>query len=316
MREKNLVLIGMMGCGKSTAGALLARRLGLELADTDAFVEETEGRTIPEIFAADGEAHFRRAEEAAARALAARSGLVIACGGGLPLREESIRPLKESGTVFFLRRDPGEIYDTVSMDGRPLGQGGKEAFLARFAQREPVYRRWADHVIEEFSTPDATVRAILEVLGTMKLLVVNGPNLNLLGKREPGIYGENSYESLCESLKAFGAANGAEVDCFQSNHEGAIVDAIQQADGVYDGIVMNPGAYTHYSVAILDALKAVSVPCVEVHISNVHQREEFRHKSVTAPACVGQICGLGLYGYQAALSYFLSRKKVGKESFH
>lgn len=164
MTDRNIVLIGMMGCGKSTVGALLAQRLGRTLADTDAFVERTEGRTIPALFAAEGEEYFRRAEEAAARTLAARSGLVVACGGGLPLREESIRPLKESGTVFFLRRDPGEIYDTVSMDGRPLGQGGKEAFLARFAQREPVYRRWADHVIAEFTTPDATVRAILEVL--------------------------------------------------------------------------------------------------------------------------------------------------------
>ena len=140
----------------------------------------------------------------------------------------------------------------------------------------------------------------------MKFLVINGPNLNLLGQREPGIYGAENYESLCAHLKEFAAAHGSTVDCFQSNHEGAIVDAIQDADGVYDAIVMNPGAYTHYSVAILDALKAVSVPCVEVHISNVHQREEFRHKSVTAPACVGQICGLGLFGYEAALSYFLS----------
>ena len=140
----------------------------------------------------------------------------------------------------------------------------------------------------------------------MKFLVINGPNLNLLGQREPGIYGAENYESLCAHLKEFAAAHGSTVDCFQSNHEGAIVDAIQAADGVYDAIVMNPGAYTHYSVAILDALKAVSVPCVEVHISNIHQREEFRHKSVTAPACVGQICGFGLYGYEAALSYFLS----------
>ncbi len=149
----------------------------------------------------------------------------------------------------------------------------------------------------------------------MKFLIINGPNLNLLGKREPGIYGENSYESLCRHLEEFAAAHGSTAVCFQSNHEGAIIDAIQAADGVYDAIVMNPGAFTHYSIAILDALKAVSVPCVEVHISNIHQREEFRHKSVTAPACVGQICGLGLYGYEAALSYFLSREKVGKESF-
>lgn len=143
----------------------------------------------------------------------------------------------------------------------------------------------------------------------MKFLVINGPNLNLLGQREPGIYGAENYESLCAHLKDFAAAHGSTVDCFQSNHEGAIVDAIQAANGVYDAIVMNPGAYTHYSVAILDALKAVSVPCVEVHISNIHQREEFRHKSVTAPACVGQICGLGLYGYEAALSYFLSERE-------
>ena len=140
----------------------------------------------------------------------------------------------------------------------------------------------------------------------MKFLIINGPNLNLLGQREPGIYGQENYQSLCERLQAFAAAHGASAECFQSNHEGAIVDAIQAAQGVYDAIVMNPGAYTHYSIAILDALKAVSVPCVEVHISNIHQREEFRHRSVTAPACVGQICGLGLFGYEAALSYFLS----------
>lgn len=142
----------------------------------------------------------------------------------------------------------------------------------------------------------------------MKFLIINGPNLNLLGKREPGIYGEENYDSLCTRLKRRAETHGSTAECFQSNHEGAIVDAIQAADGVYDAIIMNPGAYTHYSVAILDALKAVSVPCVEVHISNIHQREEFRHKSVTAPACVGQVCGLGLYGYEAAMDYFLARE--------
>ena len=142
----------------------------------------------------------------------------------------------------------------------------------------------------------------------MKFLIINGPNLNLLGKREPGIYGENSYESLCCRLERFAAAHGSTATCFQSNHEGGIIDAIQAADGAYDAIVMNPGAFTHYSIAILDALKAVDIPCVEVHISNIHQREEFRHKSVTAPACVGQICGLGLFGYEAAMSYFLARE--------
>lgn len=139
----------------------------------------------------------------------------------------------------------------------------------------------------------------------MKFLIINGPNLNLLGQREPEIYGKDGYNALCERLKSFAAAHGSTAECFQSNHEGAIIDAIHAAQGAYDAIIMNPGAYTHYSIAILDALKAVDVPCIEVHISNVHQREEFRHKSVTAPACVGQITGLGLYGYRAAMAYFL-----------
>ena len=151
----------------------------------------------------------------------------------------------------------------------------------------------------------------------MKALVINGPNLNMLGIREPGIYGSDNYDRLVQICKEAGAAQGFdEIEVFQSNHEGAILDAIHAADGVYDAIVLNPGAYTHYSYAILDALKAVDVPCIEVHISNVHQREEFRHRSVTAPACVGQICGLGLYGYEAAMSYFLWNEKESRENPH
>ena len=143
----------------------------------------------------------------------------------------------------------------------------------------------------------------------MKFLILNGPNLNLLGQREPGVYGQDSYETLCARLQSFAQKHASTAECVQSNHEGAIIDAIHAAQGVYDAIVINPGAFTHYSYAILDALKAVSVPAIEVHISNVHQREEFRHKSVTAPACVGQVCGLGLYGYEAAMSYFLEGGK-------
>ena len=149
----------------------------------------------------------------------------------------------------------------------------------------------------------------------MKLLVINGPNLNLLGIREPEIYGRQDFSALENFIRASAAEYGVEVELFQSNHEGAILDAIHAADGVYDAIVLNPGAYTHYSYAILDALKAVDVPCIEVHISNVHQRE-FRHRSVTAPACVGQICGLGLYGYEAAMSYFLWNEKESRENPH
>lgn len=141
----------------------------------------------------------------------------------------------------------------------------------------------------------------------MKFLIINGPNLNLLGKREPDIYGGESYDALCRMVKEYAAAHGSTADCFQSNHEGAIIDAIQQAEGVYDAIIINPAAYTHYSYAILDALKAITVPAYEVHISHIDEREPFRAVSVTAPACVGQLYGHGLRGYLMAMDYFLNR---------
>ena len=140
----------------------------------------------------------------------------------------------------------------------------------------------------------------------MKLLVVNGPNLNLLGVREPGIYGDQSYEALVKLIKDTCAAEGIEVDVFQSNHEGAIVDRIQAAMGDADGIVINPAAYTHTSVAILDALKAVRIPAVEVHISDVSKREDFRQISYARLACVRTIMGQGLDGYRQAILFLKS----------
>jgi 3-dehydroquinate dehydratase, type II len=138
----------------------------------------------------------------------------------------------------------------------------------------------------------------------MNILVINGPNLNMLGTREPDIYGKCDYNTLVTELTEYAEAKGAQIKIVQSNHEGEIIDWIQQFSG--DGIVINPGAYTHYSIAIHDALKSVETPAVEVHISNIYSREEFRHKSVTAPACVGQISGLGWFGYSAAIDYLLS----------
>lgn len=142
----------------------------------------------------------------------------------------------------------------------------------------------------------------------MKFLVINGPNLNLLGSREPGIYGNHSYAGLCEQLTAYAESHDSVVDFVQSNYEGALIDAIHGAPGVYDAIVMNPGALTHYSIALLDALKAVDVPCVEVHISNIHQQG-----GVSPP--LGYRRGLrrtdlwlGFYGYEAAMAYFLAQK--------
>lgn len=137
----------------------------------------------------------------------------------------------------------------------------------------------------------------------MKLLVINGPNINMVGLREPAIYGSQNYAALLEMIRTTCEQEGIEVKCFQSNHEGAIVDEIQAAYGVYDGIVINPAAYTHTSIAILDALKAVSIPAVEVHISDVDSREDFRRISYAGMACIKTYKGLGLQGYLEAIYY-------------
>ncbi len=136
----------------------------------------------------------------------------------------------------------------------------------------------------------------------MKILVINGPNINMLGEREPDIYGKQDYATLLSGLSECAASNDVAIDTYQSNIEGEIVDKIQSALGSYDGIVINPGAYTHYSIAILDALKAVSIPAIEVHLSHIADREEFRQKSVTAAGCIGQIAGFGFLSYYLAVS--------------
>ena len=141
----------------------------------------------------------------------------------------------------------------------------------------------------------------------MKALVINGPNINLVGIREPGIYGTDSYEDILALCRATGAELGfEETACFQSNHEGAIIDCIQEAMGVYDGIVINPAAYTHTSVGILDALKAVNIPAVEVHISDVDAREDFRQISYAGMACFARVAGEGIQGYAHALRLLAS----------
>lgn len=140
----------------------------------------------------------------------------------------------------------------------------------------------------------------------MKLLVINGPNLNMLGIREPDVYGKQTFKDLEQFIRDSAKELGHDVSLFQSNHEGELVDIIQSAYGVYDGIIINPAAYTHTSVAILDALKAVGIPTVEVHLSDIQAREEFRKHSYISPIAKKTICGLGFEGYRQALAYFPS----------
>ncbi|MDC3414419.1 type II 3-dehydroquinate dehydratase [Aquibacillus sp. 3ASR75-11] len=138
-----------------------------------------------------------------------------------------------------------------------------------------------------------------------RLLLLNGPNLNLLGNREPQVYGSATLESIVQDVTNFAKTFDYVVEDYQSNHEGELIDLIQQAEGKYRGIIFNPGAYTHTSIALRDAISSISVPVIEVHLSNVHRRESFRHTSMLAPVCKGQIVGLGSIGYRLAATVFM-----------
>lgn len=144
---------------------------------------------------------------------------------------------------------------------------------------------------------------------TLKFLILHGPNLNLLGKREPGIYGSQTLEDINSSLEQLSADLGCELSFFQSNSEGELIDAIQAAVREFHGVLINPAAYTHTSIAIRDALSAVGIPCVEVHLSNIHRRETFRHISMIAPVAIGQICGFGQDSYLLGLRALFSHVK-------
>ncbi len=143
----------------------------------------------------------------------------------------------------------------------------------------------------------------------MKILVLHGPNLNLLGEREPEVYGSTKLAQIDERLRQLGSEHGASVESFQSNHEGALIDRIHSARSTHDGVLINPGGLTHTSVSLRDALVASELPVIEVHLSNIHARESFRHKSYVAPIALGQISGLGPLGYELALSALIERLK-------
>ena len=332
MAKNKVILTGFMGCGKSTIGRILAEKRGQELLDTDRYIEQKQGRSISDIFATQGEEVFRDMETEALRELIQKQEpMVIALGGGLPIGgnlygEEPVRQrallrgernrelLAELGYVFYLKITPEEVYRRLKGDTtRPLLQTEDPytRITGLLQQRDMWYEKCADEIItvagkNKWLIADEIIRKLSRIEQNrrkkMKILVINGPNLNFLGIREKGVYGTQNYDDLLKMISDKAKELGARAEVFQSNHEGAIIDRIQDAyfDGT-EGIVINPGAFTHYSYAIRDALASVTMPKIEIHISDITQREEFRKTSVTALVCNGQIYGHGLAGYLEAM---------------
>lgn len=301
---KNIVLIGMPGCGKTTLGKLLAAKLKMEFYDADDVLEQREPYSIKEFFAR-GEEVFREAEQRTAEFLACKENCVIAAGGGVVKKEASMDAYAKNGIIIFIDRPADAIVNDVEIKTRPLLAAGTQRVYELYNERIELYRKYAAYIVKNADSIENVLSQLVKIAGEMKkmknILVINGPNINLLGIREKNVYGAKDYADLCAFILQQAEEIGVNVKICQSNYEGELVGFIQDAYGKYDGIVINPAAYTHYSVAILDALKGVALPAIEVHLSNVHAREEFRHKSVTAPACLGQICGLGFMGYALAM---------------
>ena len=312
---RNLVLIGFMGSGKTSVGLKLSYRMRMPVEDTDKLIERREGRSISLIFEEDGEEHFRQLETELLAELKEKShGKIFSVGGGTPVREENRALLRRLGTVVYLRAQPETVYDRLKNDTtRPLLQceNPPERIRDLLSQRKEAYESCADIIVDVDGLDiEDILKKIVKETGKMKLLVINGPNINFLGIREKSVYGTQDYQYLLNLIQKKADETGNEITVFQSNHEGAIIDRIQEAyfDGT-EGIIINPGAYTHYSYAIRDALASITVPKVEIHISDITKREEFRKISVTAPACHKQIYGHGLDGYLEAIDAVLDMKK-------
>ena len=318
-KRKNIVLIGFMGSGKTTLGLKLSYLLRMPVEDTDKLIERQEGRSIAQIFADDGEAYFRELETEMLRKCGEQKyERILSVGGGTPVNPVNRSLLHKCGTVVYLRVSPEVVYERLKNDTtRPLLQC--EDPLGRIREllsvRDAIYtecadiildvdNRYSDELAEELQLRLRRKETVQKERKGMKILVINGPNLNFLGIREKKIYGTQDYQYLLDLIAQKARETENEIQVFQSNHEGAIIDRIQEAysDGT-DGIVINPGAYTHYSYAIRDALASVDIPKVEVHISDITSREEFRKVSVTAPVCNKQIYGQGLDGYLQAIDF-------------
>jgi len=329
--KDNIILIGFMGSGKTTLGIRLSYRLKMPVEDTDKMIEQREGKSVSDIFKEDGEEYFRKRETELLKYISTRKySRIISVGGGTPVKEENRPLLKKCGIVVYLRAEPETVYERLKDDTtRPLLACDDPLSKIRslMESRSKAYEESADIILDvDSDDTDEIINKVIDEIKVyikdknnkknnisskerndkMKILVINGPNINFLGIREKSVYGTQDYQYLLDMISKKADETGNDITVFQSNHEGAIIDRIQEAyfDGT-DAIVINPGAYTHYSYAIRDALASITVTKVEIHISDITKREDFRKTSVTAPVCDRQIYGQGLDGYIQAIDFVI-----------
>lgn len=302
---QNITLIGMPSSGKSTMGKLIAKNLNRDFFDIDELIEKRENKTIPEIFKEHGEKYFRDLETLVLKDVSKKTGVVIATGGGTPLREINRDLILQNSKVIYLDRK----LENLETKNRPLSKNLEELKKLK-GEREPIYSFLSDIKIEVIENKIETLDLIMKKLKRKKFLVIDGPNINMLGIREVNIYGKETYKNLLELIEETAIEEDLEIEHFQSNHEGDIIDFIQNNYNKADGIVINPAGYTHTSVAILDSLKGVDIPTVEVHISDVKSREDFRQISYVRDFAIKTFSGYGIDGYKKAIIFL---KKYLKE---
>lgn len=300
----HIYLIGLTGCGKTTLGAELARALGWPFIDLDREIVRKTGQTVESIFASSGETGFRKIETQVLKDVSlGEVSAVIATGGGAVLNSDNVQTMRQRGVIIRILREPQAILSSLELEGRPLLAQDPDRIYTLAREREPHYKRAADYCIINEDSPEKGLEALMMISAEFgkRILVLNGPNINRLGTREPDVYGSKTYEMLCAELEEQALALAVKLEIRQSNHEGVLIDWIQEAADAFDGILINPGAYTHTSIALLDAIKSIQIPVVEVHLSNIHARESFRSHSVTAAGAAGIIAGFGTGSYTLGL---------------
>lgn len=293
----NIYLIGMMGSGKTTLGLKLAQKLSYEFIDLDDLVVKKENKTINEIFAGYGEEYFRELETSVLKDVCLKNNCIISCGGGIVTKDVNLEYMY--GLVFYLQTDLETLKCRLVDDSsRPLLQSCNLDDI--FTLRKDMYLSFSDYVINESTVDDCIVQIEKHLsYPKKKIMVVNGPNLNLLNKRNKEHYGKKTLDDINELISN---NDYFEYEFFQSNHEGDIVDKLQTLDE-YDGVIINPAAYTHTSIAIRDCLEMFDIPKIEVHLSDVNNREQFRKINYFSEICTKSFTAMHEFSYLNAVNY-------------